>query len=126
MIGYKVRGPDQMLQAILAKAIEVLARATPERVVSVDALQALVQDQDQALLNAVGGYEAKHYKKLAQDLLTLKLQNGRLLSASSDPLDIDALLGAGRGRWQAKRASPSSTPSSWVRPAPSTSGWRSF
>lgn len=95
MIGYKPRGPDQVLQAILAKAIEVLAGVAPNRPVTVDALQALVQDLDPALLSAVGGYEPKHYKKLAQDLLTLKLHNGRLLAAGGDPLDIDALLGRG-------------------------------
>ena len=95
MMGYKPRGADQVLQAILAKAIEVLAQAAPGRPVAVEALQQLVQDQDPALLNAVGGYEPKHYKKLAQDLLTLRLQNGRLLAAGGDPLDVDALLGRG-------------------------------
>ena len=93
MIGYRPRGADQVLQAILTKAIEVLAEMIPTQSITVEAIQTLVGDQDAALLNAVGGYEAKHYKKLAQDLLTLRLQNGRLLSANGDQLDIDLLLG---------------------------------
>lgn len=95
MIGYKGRGTDQKLQVILAKAIEVLAAAAPDRPISVEALRQLVDDSDPSLLNAVGGYEPKHYKRLAEDLLTLKLQNGRLLAAEGDRLDIDALLGRG-------------------------------
>jgi hypothetical protein len=94
MMNYKPKGTDQVLQVILAKAIEVLA-ATSGRPVTVEALQELVHDQDDALLNAVGGYEAKHYKRLAQDLLTLKWRLKNLLAADAEPLNIDALLGRG-------------------------------
>ena len=67
---------------------------------TVKSLHALVDTQDESLLNAVGGYEPKHYRKLAQDLLTLRLQHGRLIepeaaAAAAEPLDVDRLLGRG-------------------------------
>jgi DNA helicase HerA-like ATPase len=97
MMGYRPgRSPDKIQLVILAKAIGVLAEAASDRPVTVDHLQELVQSQDALLLNAVNGYEAKHYKRLAEDLLTLKLGQSRLLAApGAEKLDIDALLGRG-------------------------------
>ncbi|QDU24248.1 helicase HerA domain-containing protein [Urbifossiella limnaea] len=93
MLGYKSRGSDPKL-VILQKAIETLA-AAPDRVVTIKALQLLVGDQDDALTSHFDGqYEAKHFTKLSQDLLTLGLQHRRLLEGS-DRLDVDALLGRG-------------------------------
>ena len=57
-----------------------------------DHLQKLVDDRDDALTAAVGGFDDKHYKKLAEDLLTLAHQHRRLLELG-DSLDVDALLG---------------------------------
>jgi energy-coupling factor transporter ATP-binding protein EcfA2 len=97
MMGYRPgRSPDKIQLVILAKAIGVLAEAASDGPVTVDHLQELVQSQDALLLNAVNGYEAKHYKRLAEDLLTLKLGQSRLLAApGAERLDIDALLGRG-------------------------------
>lgn len=92
MIGYGPKG-DGKFEVILARAVDVLAAAGPGGPVTVDAVQQLVAAQDPALLSAVGGYEKKHYAKLAEDLLTLKLRNGKLLAAGGDRLDVDDLLG---------------------------------
>jgi DNA helicase HerA-like ATPase len=47
---------------------------------------------DDALTLELGGYEEKHFKKLAQDLLTLAHQHRRLLEGGQQ-LDVDDLLG---------------------------------
>ncbi|OWK39170.1 hypothetical protein FRUB_06252 [Fimbriiglobus ruber] len=92
MMGYKGKNPDAKL-VILQKAIEVLARAAGATV-TVKAVQKLVADRDDALTNAVDGFEDKHYKRLAEDLLTLAHQHRRLLEGA-DQLDVDTLLGRG-------------------------------
>jgi len=92
MMGYKGKGDDAKL-VILQKAIEVLARV-PDLDVSVKGLHRLVEDQDDALLSEVEGLDAKHFKKLAEDLLTLSLKHRRLLE-DGDTLDVDRLLGRG-------------------------------
>ena len=71
MMGYKPNSTDPR-QAILGKAIEVIA-AQQGQVVTVRALQQMVEEQDETLLLAVGGFEAKHYKKLSENLLTILL-----------------------------------------------------
>lgn len=92
MLGYKAKVTDQSKLAILAKAIEVLGSA-PEVDVTVPALRQLIDTRDEALLNAVGGFDDKMYKKLADELLTLWLQHKHLLSGTSEKLEIDLLLG---------------------------------
>lgn len=92
MLGYKGKSPDAKL-VILQKAIEVLGRVSGPPV-TVKAVQKLVADRDDALTTAVDGFEDKHYKKLAEDLLTLAHQHRRLLEGG-DPLDVDTLLGRG-------------------------------
>ncbi len=94
MMGYKGRGTDAQCQAILRKAIEVLA-AAPGGAVTVPKLRNLIDDRDDALMNAVGGFEPRHYRKLGQDLLTLWLQHEHLLAGGTEELDIDTLLGRG-------------------------------
>jgi hypothetical protein len=94
MLGYKGKAPDPRL-VILQKAIEILGRA-PGAAVSVKAVQKLVFDRDESLTAAVDGFEDKHYRKLAEDLLTLAHQHRRLLEGG-DALDVDALLGRGPG-----------------------------
>jgi hypothetical protein len=91
MIGYKTRGADQSRLAILRKAIEV--RAALPGVVTIQDLYRLVDDRDDALLSAVGGFDDRLYKKLGDELLTLALQHKHLLAAEGERLDIDALLG---------------------------------
>jgi hypothetical protein len=94
MIGFKTSDADKGQRAILAKAIEVLA-AVPGHEITVHSLRELIKEQDDALLNAIGGgYPDKYYDNLAQRLLTLELNNRQLLTGA-ERLDIDALLGAG-------------------------------
>src|SRR5262249_3982850 len=94
MMNYRSRGAEPRL-AILGKAIEVLA-SLPGRPLTVQALAQLGEERDEALLLAVDGLDDRHYKKLAEDLLTLGLQRQRLLDgAAGESLDVDALLGRG-------------------------------
>lgn len=93
MMAFKGTDADRQQQAVLAKAIEVLA-ADPGSEVNVPALRQLVEDQDDGLLAAVGGFDGKVYQKLADRLLTLWLNNKALLSGG-EVLDVDALLGTG-------------------------------
>ena len=93
MMGYRDRGGDAKLFVILQKAIEVAARsATPGTPVTARGLQQLVADMDDALLAETDGFDAKHFKKLGEDLLTLSIRHRRLLE-EGESLDIDALLG---------------------------------
>jgi hypothetical protein len=94
MMGLKNRGTDLSLLAILRKAIEVLV-GLPGIPVTVDRLQRLVAEQDDALVAAVGGFEDRHYRRLAESLLTLWLHHQRLLAGDAEQLDIDTLLGLG-------------------------------
>ena len=90
------------LLAILSKAIEVMAQATPAgQPVQLDQVRGLIAAQEDALLDAVGGLDAKHYKRLAELMLTMSINHGALLSGGGgERLDVGRLLGrtAGRGR----------------------------
>lgn len=90
MLAYKGKSPDPKL-VILQKGIEVLGRAAGAPV-TVKAVQKLVADRDEALTAAVDGFEDKHYKRLAEDLLSLVHQRRSLLEGG-EPLDMDTLLG---------------------------------
>jgi hypothetical protein len=93
MMGYKPNSTDPR-PAILGKAIEVLA-AQEGQTVTVRSLQQMIAEQDESLILAVGGFEAKHYKKLSENLLTLLLQRQTLLEGHGESLEFDALLGRG-------------------------------
>lgn len=94
MIGFKTSEADKSQRAILAKAIETLA-AVPGATIALPTLRGIIKDQDDALLNAIGGgYPDKLYAALAQRLLTLELNNKPLLN-DGERLDVDALLGTG-------------------------------
>jgi hypothetical protein len=95
MIGFKSSDADKGQRAILAKAIETVA-AVAGATITLPVLRAAIENQDGALLNAIGGgYPGKYYVNLAERLLTLELNNKLLLNAD-ERLDVDALLGAGR------------------------------
>jgi hypothetical protein len=94
MIGFKSSDADKGQRAILANAIETLA-SVPGSAITVPILRQVIEQQDDALLNAIGGgYPDKYYATLAQRLLTLELNNRQLLSGS-ERLDVDALIGTG-------------------------------
>ncbi len=94
MIGFKTSDADKAQKAILAKAIETLA-AMPGAEITVPTLRQVIESQDDALVNAIGGgYSEKYYSKLAERLHTLELNNRQLLTGA-ERLDVDALLGTG-------------------------------
>jgi hypothetical protein len=94
MMGFKTSDADKGQRAILATAIETLA-AVPGAMITVPVLRDVIERQDDALLNAIGGaYPAKYFANLAQRLLTLELNNRQLLTGG-ETLDVDALLGTG-------------------------------
>jgi hypothetical protein len=94
MIGFKSSDADKGQRAILAKAIETLA-AVPGAAITVRLLRDVIEQQDDALLNAIGGgYPDRYFATLAQRLLTLELNNCQLLTGD-ERLDVDALLGTG-------------------------------
>jgi energy-coupling factor transporter ATP-binding protein EcfA2 len=121
MMGYKPRGTDAQCQAILRKAIEVLA-ASPGGAVSVPNLRALIEERDDTLLNAVGGYDDRQYKKLGNDLLTLWLHHKHLLEGGTESLDIDVLLGRG-GAAPAGKARLSVISTRFLRDQATTDFW---
>jgi hypothetical protein len=97
MMGYNLRGAgtDRQRLSILRKAIELLG-SLPGQAVTLASLRQLIEDRDEALLNAVGGFEDRQYRKLADDLLTLSHNHKKLLEGDGEKLDIDALLGRGQ------------------------------
>jgi hypothetical protein len=86
-----LQGNDQKCLAILRKAIEVLSGL--EANLTLDRLRELIGQQDDALLGAVGGYDAKLYKRVAEDLLTLQINQQHLLVGAGERLSVPALLG---------------------------------
>lgn len=95
MMGYGTKSADQTLLAILAKSIEVLGQLAGEREPSLNELIELLHDQDPSLIAELGYLEPKHFKKLVQHLVTLRLNHGALLESSDEPLSAEMLLGRG-------------------------------
>ncbi|WP_269324385.1 ATP-binding protein [Chondromyces apiculatus] len=91
MLGYKHHGRDQSCRAILVQALRLLASSGVPG--SLEALVRFIDDQDPALVSAIGRLDTKLFTKLVQDLETFKLTNVRLLAGEGEQLDIDALLG---------------------------------
>ena len=83
---------DAPALAILTKAIEVMGQSTaPGKPVELDQVRGLIAAQDETLLNAVGGFDAKHYNKLAERMLAMQINHGALLTTTGERLDVDAL-----------------------------------
>ena len=83
MIGFRTSDADKGQRAILAKAIETLA-SVPGSAITVPSLREVIGQQDDALLNAIGGrFPDKYYDALAQRLLTLELNNKQLLTGGN-------------------------------------------
>jgi DNA helicase HerA-like ATPase len=94
MIGFKTSDADKGQRAILAKAIETLAARSGAEV-TITNLRSIIEEQDDALLYAIGGgFPDRYYSSLAQRLLTLELNNRQLLNGD-ECLDVDALIGTG-------------------------------
>jgi GTPase SAR1 family protein len=82
--------------AILTKAIEVLGQQSSEAAISVQDLIQFVAEKDSSLVDEIGHLDAKHVDRLVQDLAALRINQGDLLEARGETLDIEAMLGLGR------------------------------
>jgi hypothetical protein len=97
VMGYKAQGSDKQRIAILGQAIAVSSEMSG-REVTLDALIDFIGGGDPALLNAIGRLDPKNFKKLTEDLETLRLMNGELFACSGERLDSADLLAATRGK----------------------------
>jgi energy-coupling factor transporter ATP-binding protein EcfA2 len=102
MMNYGDTKRDQSCLAILTKAIDLLSRESPQAAVPIGTLVEFIDEKDPSLLNEVGRLDVKLFGNLVQDLETLRLNQGDLLTAEGEPLDIDALLGLGASRTPGK------------------------
>jgi energy-coupling factor transporter ATP-binding protein EcfA2 len=95
MLGYKDKGQDASRIAIMRQAINLLATLDNAAAIGIDRLINFIDSEDPVLLQAIGQLDAKLFKKLVQDLETLRLNKGYLFAAKGEPLDTDALFGFG-------------------------------
>ncbi len=96
MMGYNLRtARPKSLHAILKCAIGVLCQLVPAEKVTLDGLVKMLDEQDPALLSAVGKLDVKLFDKLVNDLETLRLGKGRLLASGAERLNMEGLLGQG-------------------------------
>lgn len=95
MMHYKDRGADKTRRAILTKAISVLAELQPGEDLNLERLIAFIDSGSSVLINAIGGLDPKHCRKLTEDLVTLQLANGMLFTSEGEQLDCEALFGLG-------------------------------
>ncbi|HZW34956.1 MAG TPA: DUF853 domain-containing protein, partial [Isosphaeraceae bacterium] len=102
MMNYSDKKRDQSCLAILSRAIDLLSRENPQAALPIKALVDFIAEKDPALINEVGYLDVKLFDHLVQDLETLRLNQGDLLAAEGEPLDLDALLGLGPHRTPGK------------------------
>jgi hypothetical protein len=95
MMNYGDHKRDQSCLAILSQAIDLLSRETPQAAVPIQDLVDFIAEKDPNLVDEVGRLDVKLFDRLVQDLETLRINQGDLLSAQGEPLDIDAILGRG-------------------------------
>lgn len=95
MMAYGNRGRDMTCRGILKTAIALLCELLPTERITVDEIIRFIHEQDLRLVNAVGHLDTKLFKRLVEDLETLRLNKGNLLSAGGARLSIEALLGRG-------------------------------
>jgi energy-coupling factor transporter ATP-binding protein EcfA2 len=88
MMGYGKSQTHKHKISILQCAI---ALHTTERDITLELLRETIGRPDPELLNAVGALQ-KYFAVLSEDLQTLRIQRGPLLSGDGEPLDVGALL----------------------------------
>ena len=87
---------QQSLLAILSQAVDLLGQQMPQDAVSIESLVTFIDEHDPSLVDGVGRLDIRLFKKVVQDLETLRLNHGDLLAARGEPLEIEALFGLGR------------------------------
>jgi hypothetical protein len=95
MMNYNRRGNELSKEGVLRTAIDQLARLEPDAPVTLTGLISYVAGEEDGLVNAVGHLDLKQFRALVQDLETLRLSRGDLLSARGEPLSAEALFGLG-------------------------------
>ena len=81
--------------AILTKAIEVLGQQSSRAAIPVVDLIQFIDEKDSTLVDEVGRLDVRLFDRLVQDLETLRLNQGDLLEARGETLDIEAMFGLG-------------------------------
>jgi DNA helicase HerA-like ATPase len=97
MMGYGKPAAHRAKTSILQCAIMLHG---DERDITLDLLRETIGRPDPELLNAVGSLQ-RHFASLLEDVQTLRIQRGSLLSGDGEPLDLAALLpppGTGRAK----------------------------
>jgi hypothetical protein len=95
MMNYGDQKRDQSCLAILSQAIDLLSQETPQAAVPIQDLVDFIAEKHPNLVDEVGRLDVKLFDRLVQDLETLRINQGDLLSAQGEPLDIDEILGKG-------------------------------
>ncbi len=85
------RGMHDQFVAILKKAISLLA-THPNASVDLETLVQMVGDRDPSLLSEVGRLDEKYFKRLTEELETLRINRSRLISGEGEALDVGAML----------------------------------
>jgi Cdc6-like AAA superfamily ATPase len=88
MMGYGKSQTHRAKTSVLQCAIMLHG---DERDITLDLLRETISRPDPELLNAVGALQ-RHFASLSEDLQTLRIQRGSLLSGDGEPLDLAALL----------------------------------
>ncbi|MEZ5589828.1 MAG: AAA family ATPase [Gammaproteobacteria bacterium] len=95
MMNYRPQGLAKTRLAILNKAIFVLAELSAGLQIGLDDLIEFIASENSELIYAIGQLETRHFKKLVEDLETLRLLNGKLFTEQRESLDCETLLGLG-------------------------------
>lgn len=95
MLPLKATPADQAKQAILVQALRALGETRASATITLDSLIELIGSEDPALLEAMGHLDAKHCKKIAEQLQTMAIMRGELLAPSADALSAELLFGFG-------------------------------
>jgi len=88
MMGYGSSSGHQHKKSVLQCAIQL---HTGERDVTLDVLLDTIDRPDPELLRSVGGLQ-RYFAGLSEDLQSLRIQRGALLTGDGEPLDVGALL----------------------------------
>jgi energy-coupling factor transporter ATP-binding protein EcfA2 len=92
MIGFGSEPRHGPQRAILIHAVKQLATLRPQLESGIEELIELIDSGDPSLINAIGKLDTKHFKKIVQNLETLRLTRGELFAATAERLDFERLL----------------------------------
>ncbi len=102
MMGYRGKGQDLSRQAILQQAINLLSTELPSDQITLERIVTIIDDEDPGLVNLIGRLDTRLFKRLVNDLETLRINKADLLQGQGERLDVEALLGVGRFERQGK------------------------